>query len=121
MDDIEKKLSLKGIFAKKDDRRLLYFHRYLLGRGPVTTAYLAVILELKEEAVRRKLNLFERLGLVEWEAGGGAGFLFTPLQGRMASEMLEEFFKNRRADYEENAASFAAAQVKAFLEADTKG
>ena len=123
MDIIEKRTGLKGIFAKKEDRKLLYFHRYYLGRRSVTPRYLADVLDVKLEVLKRKLHFFEEMGLIARAApdDGDGCYSFIPLKDRSLAELLEEFHNNRRADYEDMAKVFSAAEIRLFLGSKTKG
>ena len=118
MDNLEKRRVLKGVFAKKDDRKLLFFYRYYLEREPISPEYLAELLDLKAEATRRKLHSFEQMGLVERAGSEAAHFRFAAPQDQRLSEMLEEFFESRSSDYEEMARVFSAAEVRSFLGAE---
>ena len=120
MDNIEKRRGFKAMFAKKDDRKLLYFYRYYLGRKSLTVAHLSELLEIKVETIRRKLHFFEEMGLVVRTEGDGGSYGFIPLEDRGVAELLEEFYNNRRSDYEEMTRAFSTAEVKAFLGAEIK-
>ena len=54
MDILDKRTGLKGLFSKKEDRKLLYFYHYHLNSEPVSVEYISSLLELEKKALEQK-------------------------------------------------------------------
>jgi len=115
MDSFEKRRGLKGIFASKEDRKLLFLYRYYLDNPPLSPEYIGKLLEMKTELVRRKLHLFEQIGLAVRASEDESKYEFVPLADKEVRDMLEEFYSNRSSDYEEIARALSAAEMSVFL------
>ncbi len=121
MDNLEKHRGLKRLFAKKDDRKLLFFYRYYFGGKPLPLEYLRKLLGIKAEILRRELLFFEQMGLVVRLGGADDRYDFVTQEDKRVAELLEEFYQNRREDYEEMIKTFSVAEMEAFLGAEIKG
>jgi hypothetical protein len=115
MDSFEKRRGLKGVFASKEDRQLLFLYRYYLGHSPLGPEYIGKLLDMKTELVRRKLHLFEQMGLVVRASADESKYEFVPLADKEVRDILEEFYSNRSSDYQEMARALSAAEISVFL------
>ncbi len=120
MDILEKRRGLKRLFAKKDDRELLFFCRYYFGGKPLPLEYIGKLLGSEVEILRRKLLFFEQMGLVVRLEGAEDRYDFVEQGDKGMAELLEEFYRSRREDYEKIVATFSAAEIEAFLAAGIK-
>ena len=121
MDILDKRTGLKGLFSKKEDRKLLYFYHYHLNSEPVSVEYISSLLELEKKALERKISFLEEMGMLVRDRTDRAKFVFIPMSEQILADMLEEFMNSWRGDYEKMSGVFLQEEIKSFLNADYKG